>query len=284
MEGGDLQDRQSSPQGGGVLPVLLYHDVSDGPVGDAFRRCVVPSGLFDEHMSALRSAGYRTESTSNLLATGTTEPEHPPAVYLTFDDGYRSFSESVVPTMAKYGMSGTVFVPTSFIGGPARWLTGIGEEHRQIMTWDELGDLADTDCEIGAHGHEHLPLDLVSRQQVKSELRTGRSMLEDRLGRPIVSLAYPYGFHHAAVRSLARECGYVIGFEVGDNLHLGAVPLSSSDRMLRIRRLIIDVDTSPEQLLTLVKYGRRSKMVQRARCMARPGWRAVRRSRAHRTI
>ena len=41
-----------------VLPVLLYHGVAAGTVSDRFRRYLVPPGLFDEHLSALASAGY----------------------------------------------------------------------------------------------------------------------------------------------------------------------------------------------------------------------------------
>jgi peptidoglycan/xylan/chitin deacetylase (PgdA/CDA1 family) len=260
-----------------VLPVLLYHDVADGPAHDRFRRYVVPPGLLDEHLSALASAGYRTAHASALLSTSPPIRDDRPAVHLTFDDGYRSFANTVLPTLARYKMTATVFVPTAYVGGPAQWLSDLGEDHRALMTWDEIRDVAAAGTEVGAHGHRHLPFDLVSRRELASELSDGRAMLEDCLGVPVTSLAYPFGFHDRAVRTSARACGYRVAFEVGDNLQRGLVPSPMADRILRIRRIIVDPATSGDDLLGLVQRGRRPPAIQRARCMARPGWRLVRR-------
>jgi peptidoglycan/xylan/chitin deacetylase (PgdA/CDA1 family) len=260
-----------------VLPVLLYHDVADGPAHERFRRYVVPPGLLDEHLSALASAGYRAAHASAVLETSPPAGDARPAVYLTFDDGYRSFSTAVMPALARYGMTGTVFVPTAHVGGPAEWLSDLGEERRTLMTWDEIKDVAAAGAEVGAHGHRHLPFDLVSRHELDSELRDGRSMLEDRLGAPVRSLAYPFGFHDRSVRRSTRAGGYRVAFEVGDNLQRGEGPSPSSDGALRIRRIIVDPATSADDLLGLLLRGRRPAAIQRARCMARPGWRLVRR-------
>jgi len=269
---------EAGPLAEGVVPVLLYHDVADGPAHDRFRRYVVPPGLFDEHLSALASAGYRTANASTLIAT--TQPlggADRPAVYLTFDDGYRSFATTVVPTMARYGMTGTVFVPTAYVGGRAQWLSHLGEGHRQLMTWAEIRDVASAGAEVGAHGHRHLPFDLVSPPELRSELSDGRAVLEDSLGAAVTSLAYPFGFHDRSVRRSARACGYRVAFEVGDNLQWGPSPSPLADRILRIRRVIVDPEMSADDLLVVLQRGRRPRAIQRARCMARPGWRLVRR-------
>jgi peptidoglycan/xylan/chitin deacetylase (PgdA/CDA1 family) len=260
-----------------VLPVLLYHDVADGPAHERFRRYVVPPGLLDEHLSALASAGYRTAHASAVLQPSAAAGDSRPVVYLTFDDGYRSFATAVMPALVRYGMTGTVFVPTAHVGGPAAWLSDLGEQHRTLMTWDEIRDVAAAGAEVGAHGHRHLPFDIVSRRQLGSELSEGRCMLEDCLGAPVGSLAYPFGFHDRSVRRSTRACGYRVAFEVGDNLQRGPGPSPTSDGILRIRRIIVDPATSADDLLGLVRHGRRSPAMQRARCIARPGFRLVRR-------
>ena len=98
-------------------------------------------------------------------------------------------------------MTGTVFVPTAYVGGPAEWLADVGEDHRQLMTWAEISEVVAAGAEVGAHGHRHLPFDLLSPQQLHSELGVSRTMLEDRLGHAVTTLAFPYGFHHRSVRT-----------------------------------------------------------------------------------
>ena len=260
-----------------LLPVLLYHDVADGRAGDRFRRYVVSPSLFDEHLSAVASAGYRTANASALVSAGLPGTDPRPTVYLTFDDAYRSFATTIVPTMAHYAMTGTVFVPTAYVGGPAEWLADVGEDHRQLMTWAEISEVVAAGAEVGAHGHRHLPFDLLSPQQLHSELGVSRTMLEDRLGHAVTTLAFPYGFHHRSVRASARAHGYRIAFEVGDNLQRGLGPTPGGDRILRIRRIVVGPETSGDDLLGLLRHGRRAQVIQRTRCMVRPGWRLLRR-------
>lgn len=265
--------------------VLLYHDVADGGASDGFRRYVVPPGLFDEHLSALSSAGYRSASASSLAKVSPYAEEGEAhdlgrAILLTFDDAYASFATAVMPTLARYEMRGCVFVPTAFVGHRAEWLASLGEGTRQIMGWSQLRDVCSAGAEVGAHGHRHLPFDLVSRQELHSELNDPRTILEQRLAQPVTVLAYPYGYHDRKSRAKARQCGYEVGFEVGDNVHRTAAPPPGSDGLLRIRRLVIGPDTSPDQLLLLVRSGRRSDAAQRIRCLARPAWRLLRRLRS----
>ncbi len=238
--------RQSSEP----VPVLLYHDIADGPAHKGFRRYVVPPGLFDEHMSALDSAGYQTAPASALVpTTAAVQPDDRPVVYLTFDDGYRSFARTVMPALARYGMTATAFVPTAYVGRTAMWLSELGEEHRELMTWAELDDVVAGGVEVGAHGHRHLAFDIVGPRDLHSELATGRATLEDRLGVPVKSLAYPFGYHDRSVRASARKAGYALALEVGDNLQrtLGHSP--KVDRIFRIRRIIVGPETTGDDLL-----------------------------------
>ena len=260
-----------------VLPVLLYHDIADGSAHPAFRRFVVPPSLLDEHMSALKSAGYQTANASELPGDQHATAHDSQRVYVTFDDGFSSFADKAVPTLTRYGMTGTVFVPTAYVGGPAGWLASIDEDRRRLMAWADLAAVIGSGMEVGAHGHRHLQCDLVPRDLVQSELHNGRTLLEDHLGVPIRSMAYPFGWHDRAVRAAVRSTGYEVAFEVGDNVQRGASPATSSDKILRIRRLVVDTDVSGDDLLHLIKHGRRGPAAQRARCMVRPAWRVVRR-------
>ena len=58
---------------------------------------------------------------------------------------------------------------------------------------DELVELHRAGMEIGAHGVEHAPLDAVVVTTAERELRDGKATLEEIVGSPVRSLAYPYG-------------------------------------------------------------------------------------------
>lgn len=78
-------------------------------------------------------------------------------VSFTFDDAYISFLEKAAPTLAKYGIPGTMYAPTNCIGSQ-----GVCEanEDSEYMTWAQVNTLRNTyGWEIGAHtaNHRNLP-------------------------------------------------------------------------------------------------------------------------------
>ena len=74
-----------------------------------------------------------------------------------------------------------------------------GIDQRQIvddlcMDWDDIEALARNPlATIGAHTLTHPRLAHVSEAEMRTEIGASRSALEDRLGRPVVHLAYPVG-------------------------------------------------------------------------------------------
>lgn len=77
----------------------------------------------------------------------------------------------------------------------------------RMMTWDELGVLADEGHEIGSHSVSHALLPQVSDAQLREELGDSKRVLEEKLG-PVETFCYPNGDHDARVRRFAREAGY----------------------------------------------------------------------------
>ena len=91
------------------IPVLCYHNVSDCD-GHSPR-------LFEEHLAAIKDAGFRAISARELvdgMAGRARLPEK--ACVLTFDDCHLSNWTMAAPLLAKYGMPGVFFCVTDFIG------------------------------------------------------------------------------------------------------------------------------------------------------------------------
>jgi peptidoglycan/xylan/chitin deacetylase (PgdA/CDA1 family) len=83
----------------------------------------------------------------------------------------------------------------------------------RILSWEQLGQLARSGVTIGSHGvdhelhHEGQPESIRLRELVES-----KAILEERLGRPCRSFAFPNGNHDADSVSQIRQAGYDLGF------------------------------------------------------------------------
>jgi peptidoglycan/xylan/chitin deacetylase (PgdA/CDA1 family) len=76
------------------------------------------------------------------------------------------------------------------------------------MGWDTIRDLAREGVAFGAHTVSHPVLTRVGPARMREELGRSREELEDRLGRPVETLAYPFGFHDDLVRNTAAAAGF----------------------------------------------------------------------------
>lgn len=92
-------------------------------------------------------------------------------VAVTFDDGYLSVGEIARPILDRFGIPGTVFVPTRFMDsdqpmswpGIDQWI-GTADEHELLpMSWQGLLSLAESGSEIGSHTVSHPRLTTLGR-------------------------------------------------------------------------------------------------------------------------
>jgi peptidoglycan/xylan/chitin deacetylase (PgdA/CDA1 family) len=191
--------------------VLGYHSVSGTwPAVTSVR----PQDLA-EQLSALVRRGFRGATLTEAL----TAPRHTLTLVVTFDDAHRSVFELGRPILARMGLPGTIFVPTSYPGsgrlldwdGYARWLGTEHEHELACMDWDQLRELARDGWEIGSHSRSHPRLTQLHDDELESELRGSREDCEAAMGRRCVSVAYPYSDVDARVAAAAHGAGYAIG-------------------------------------------------------------------------
>lgn len=78
---------------------------------------------------------------------------------ITFDDGYASVFDVLVPLFAKYNVKGTAFVPGRFIGTAGK------------MTAQQIMSVRDYGWDIGAHGNAHTAsYDAMTAQQIRDDI------------------------------------------------------------------------------------------------------------------
>jgi peptidoglycan/xylan/chitin deacetylase (PgdA/CDA1 family) len=99
---------------------------------------------------------------------------------------------------------------------------------------------------VASHGHRHIAADLSAPETVNADARLSRSLLEDHLGLPVTSFAYPFGYYSKQGGQAVRDAGFdLAGIVSGPHDR-------SSDNRWRLPRALIGPGLSPEDLVTLI--------------------------------
>ena len=170
----------------------MYHSISDDPepaFSPYYKVCTSPR-RFAEHMQWLEDAGWRGVSLSDGLdiLAGKKHIDGKP-VAITFDDGFRDFHTEAFPILQRHGFSATMYLPTAFIGNERKTF-----KTRECLTWAEMRLMHQAGIEFGSHTVNHPKLVDLRWPEIETELRESKATIEQQLGHPINSFAYPYAF------------------------------------------------------------------------------------------
>jgi peptidoglycan/xylan/chitin deacetylase (PgdA/CDA1 family) len=196
-------------------------------------------------------------------------PDRP--VLITFDDGFADFRDAALPALRDRDMAATLYPTTGFLDGRS---PGGGP----MLRWRDLYELfgaggAGDAIEVGGHTHTHPQLDAIPRARAREEISQCKAMLEEVVGAPVRSFAYPHGYSSAAVRAMVREAGYDSACAVRNAFS------SASDDRFALARLTVRRDTPLERVDAWLA-GRDARVApRRERARTRAG-RAARRARA----
>lgn len=187
--------------------VLCYHAVSETWPADL---SVTPEAL-ESQVAGLLRRGYRGVTFADAVHDGSGR-----RFAVTFDDAYRSVHRRALPILDRLGVPATLFVPTAYVGGAEpmgwpgidRWLGTEHEPELLCLGVEDLRDLRSHGWEIAAHTHTHPRLTTVSAGQLTDELERPRQLLEEWLGTPCRTLAYPYGDCSPEIAAAAGAAGY----------------------------------------------------------------------------
>jgi len=127
------------------------------------------------------------------------------AVSLTFDDGYPSQYDFVLPALNQRGFKGTFYICTDYADYLGSW-----------GWWDET---ARAGHEIGSHTRTHPFLTSLPLSEAEYELTISKSLIEEKVpGHRVTTFSYPYGAYNSAVKNLAQKY-YIAARGVGKALN-----------------------------------------------------------------
>ncbi|NPA80181.1 MAG: polysaccharide deacetylase family protein, partial [Thermotogae bacterium] len=130
---------------------------------------------------------------------------------ITFDDALNGVYENAYPLMRERGLKGAIFVITDFIGRRNLWDATFGFPRRH-MDKSAIVELSEAGWIIGSHTTSHRALTHLNDRELRRELEYSKKYLEDLIGRPVITLAYPFGLYDVRVVRMAERVGYRWGF------------------------------------------------------------------------
>jgi peptidoglycan/xylan/chitin deacetylase (PgdA/CDA1 family) len=140
-------------------------------------------------------------------------------VAVTFDDGFQSILENVLPELAKRNIPITVYIPTGYLGQRPGWLTNNDEDSGEVvMTADQLCMLNGDLVSVGSHCVTHTSLLSLNEDEAKREISQSREFLTNHLKREINTLSFPHGAHDQKCVQLARLAGYKRVFSISPSM------------------------------------------------------------------
>jgi peptidoglycan/xylan/chitin deacetylase (PgdA/CDA1 family) len=182
------------------IPVLVYHRVgySSDPL------TITPERL-NHDLSELDQNGYQTVSLPVFEAYMAGKAVQLPAnpILLTFDDAYGDNYDHAFPLLKAHHDVATFFV-----------ITGLVDRNPDRLTSSQILEMAAAGMSFGSHTVTHTPLSQESEERMRNELAYSKQFLEELLGTPITTIAYPEGSYNALAIRIAGELGYDMGFSV----------------------------------------------------------------------
>lgn len=181
-------------------------------------------------------------------------------ILLTFDDGYRDNYDIAFPILKKHDAKAIFFIVTSIIGTKTwlkhdslRFLVQSGvkneieietqlkkmnlghsisnwlhenehlfkiPEHRLMMNWEEVNEIANNDFKIGSHTHQHSILSFLDYEKKKMEIQTSIEFIKNNLNIASKYFAYPNGLYNRDSINILKQSNVEYSFTTKTGFNL----------------------------------------------------------------
>jgi peptidoglycan/xylan/chitin deacetylase (PgdA/CDA1 family) len=220
-----------------VLKVLMYHHITDELLPG--QEMISPQ-VFAQQMKALDREGYKTLTVSEAIKHLDAGDLPQKSIVLTFDDGWKS-QLNAAGILAEHDFTGTFYIISGMVNMP------------RYMNVNDIRWVSER-FEIGAHSVTHFmdfinDLTKISSARMINEMVQSKSALERLLGKPVKTLAWPFGYSRPEVVEAIKARGFTSQMMI----YTGAQ--NSKNNAHGISRINIDGRCSLDSFLTMVKTG-----------------------------
>ncbi len=192
------------------VQILTFHKISDDFDWGITRQKV---RQFEKGIRFLRDQGYQPVSLEEASKPppadgGETGQTADPKVAITFDDGYEDVYLNAFPILQKYGFTAHIFVITGYVGRYNSWDYNGGRGRKRHLSWKQIKEMSELGIGIGSHTVNHPDLTRIDQRFVGYELKGSKEVLEEKLGKEVKFLSYPFGRYNRFVQEEAKRIGY----------------------------------------------------------------------------
>jgi peptidoglycan/xylan/chitin deacetylase (PgdA/CDA1 family) len=204
------------------ISILMYHSLDES--GSILS---ISPKVFAKQMAGLTEHGFHGISLKQALEHYKLHKDWPTErVIITFDDAYANVYEYGIPTLAEHHFTSTIYAVAGYAGHTNTWSPLPPKMNESpLMTWQQLYDASENGMEIGSHSMTHPDLTKLPPEDVELELLGSRDLIQDRIGKPVDTFAYPHGrFNNVASdlasRTFTASCSMVLKRASNQPLHL----------------------------------------------------------------
>ncbi len=185
---------------GGVL-ILAYHLVQGG----THFRVDLPATSFRRHLEYLKAHArpVSLQTAVTQLESRETDDFDITSVVLTFDDAYLNFYTTAWPLLQEYQIPCTLYVPVHFVEGKIS--APLQGASLPPCSWQQIREMTGSGLvSIGSHTLSHVNLRETSAADARREIVDSKKELQQKLGVPNSSFAYPKAFWSSKVDPFVR--------------------------------------------------------------------------------
>ena len=221
------------------IPVIMYHRVINNPENEGVHGTYIYEHIFREHMQYLKDKNYNVITFKDLDKIGWRNrfEKDKKYIFITFDDGYKDNYDLAFPILKEFGFKATIFLMGSSTYN--EWdVNASGEKEFPLMSVEMIKEMQDYGIEFGAHTFNHPKLNTLSNEEIEHQIVDVKKPLEEKIGKEIITFAYPYGILNDYAKEMAKKAGYTFALATDS----GSVCLS--DDLYQIRRIAIFPNTN----------------------------------------
>lgn len=231
------------------IPILCYHNLNPTIAGSMN---MTPQ-KFEAQLKWILHNGFTVIPLKDVVEylQGKRSSLPNKSIVITADDGWQSAYTYMAPIIKKYHVPITLFIYPETIS-----------KGKHAMTWDELKELQHTGFfDIQGHTFSHPNFKQAKRnltpsqyeKLVTTELVNSKNILEEKLGKKITLLAWPFGIYDNYLEQQAEKAGYVMAFSID-----ARTANRSYRAMAQPRFMIIDAQ-SMKTFVTIINEARTKK-------------------------
>ncbi|WP_223668861.1 poly-beta-1,6-N-acetyl-D-glucosamine N-deacetylase PgaB [Kangiella shandongensis] len=216
---------------------FCYHDVKSGIKGDLQQdRGAVSTKHLIQHFEWIKDNGYTVVSLNDIIEAKKGNKILPrKSIYLTFDDGYKSFYTHIYPLLKLYNYPATFAIVTSWIESdkPVNYGSAV-KTSSDFLTWAEIREMHQSGLiEIASHSHDMHRGVIANPQQnrqpaatslifsegqyeseedyktrVQTDLTYSYELIKKHTGVTPKAVVWPYGSYSELAWGIAKDIGY----------------------------------------------------------------------------